>query len=217
MRDYNDIESLFDEAIERDDLDGLKALIAQHGGVEQISAMVVHVAVSNKKPEVLEWLLSQGFDPNQNQPGEAYFEQTPLFWATFPRHRQMMEILVRYGARVSAEVGVDETSLHLVAADGDLEDLTFLLEHADGRNALEVKDFLRRTPLQCAVESQNIAAVRILLEAGADGNNLYDPIDGPALLAAMLQDELERQAPPTPVGWRFPPTRSVIDGVRKKL
>ena len=192
MRDNSENEQPFDDAIESGDMACLQQLVAHCGGSEHIGAPLVHMAVNRKQPELLEWILSQGFDPNQSTAGEAYFEQTPLFWATFSRERRMMEILVRYGAKVGAEVGVDETSLHLVAAEGDVEGLVLLLEHAAGREALEVRDYLRRTPLQCAMESLNMTAVRILLEAGADGGNLEDPIDGPALLAALQRDELER-------------------------
>lgn len=116
MRDYSDQEQPFDDAIQAGDLARLQRLVAQHGGVERIDAPPVHMAVNRKQPELLEWLLSQGFDPNGGPAGEATFEQTPLFWATFGRERRMMESLARYGARVGAEVGAgpDELAFRVV-------------------------------------------------------------------------------------------------------
>jgi hypothetical protein len=87
-----------------------------------------------------------------------------------------------------------------------METLVFLLDHASGADALEVVDYAQRTPLQCAMESLNMSAVRVLLEAGANGDALEDPIDGPSFLAALHRDELERQRPlPRDRRWRFPP------------
>ena len=199
MTEYSKIADMFDDIIANEDLARLKEFTAEEGGVEYIDAPLVQMAVNRKKPEMLEWILSQGFDPNRTDPSEPAFEQTPLFWATFSKHREMMTILVRYGAKVTAEIGADETSLHIAASDGDVESLVLLLEHASGRDALEVVDYVQRTPLQCAMESLNMSAVRVLLEAGANGDALENPIDGPSFLAALHRDELE-----TPASLRLP-------------
>ena len=133
---------------------------------------VLHRAAEESTVEIVEYLLSLGFDVNSNPEGERGFEVTPLCYAAARMSRDKREAMVRFlverGANANAGAGKNSTPLHGAALHESPELIHYLMDHgADPR----FEDEEDRTPLAVAIEFKSTEAEAALRERGA-------PLDG---------------------------------------
>lgn len=132
--------------------------------------------------------LSNGADPNLCRSDGT----TPLYWAAAKNSSALVEVLVESGARVEAERQEDgHTSLHQAVAHGNVEIVKALL-NAGGKSALNIFDYIARTPLMWAADNEDVEVAKLLIEAGADVNAHDESrIGNNALLRAAERDNVE--------------------------
>jgi ankyrin repeat protein len=87
---------------------------------------------------------------------------TPLDYAFCNGRKDMLESLIMKGFRFPSEKGIREKLLLSAAGMGDTA-LVELLLKSDGVN-IETRDTIQRTPLLCAVQKDQTAVVKVLLE-----------------------------------------------------
>lgn len=129
---------------------------------------------------------------------------------TRPAHRPtriawaLAALLLSFGAGIAPPAAAQQaptaeerqayTGLHAAADRGDLAAIARLAAHPGGRAAREARDAQGRTPLHVATFARQTAAVRALLQAGADPSALeagrYDAVT----IAAVADDEATLQA-----------------------
>ncbi|KAL8993426.1 MAG: hypothetical protein Q9169_006358 [Polycauliona sp. 2 TL-2023] len=100
------------------------------------------------------------------------FSRTPLHWAAWQGHQGVVVLLLANGASVKARDTQKWTALHLAASQGYVEILDLLLPNLE----IDAKDGYGATALYRAAEGGHEAAVRLLLDKGAntDVPNDYD-------------------------------------------
>ncbi len=155
----------------------------------------LHEAVAEKDADLVRQALAQGADPNfPEPPGDSFSSfvgTTELFWVANGGDLKIARLLLEAGAKVAAEKHSEESSLHAAVKDANLPMVNLLLDY-DGAVALDWFDYVNRTPLMIAVEMENIAIARRLLDAGADVNAHNAPrIGNAALHAAAASGTLE--------------------------
>nr|QBK92095.1 MAG: ankyrin repeat protein [Pithovirus LCPAC304] len=122
--------------------------------------------------ECIESSLQLGIDPNfQNKFGE-----TALLWAASYRHRDIVRLLLEYGAkpdirsvtgRTALGVSIEHDRLRWEWSPGDIRIIALLLEH--GANP-DISNKLGNTALINASHVADIDIVRLLLEHNANPN-----------------------------------------------
>ena len=173
----------------------LRALLLKYGAREDTSdRQELEALIGDNALEEVEKLL---------QKQTALAREAMTFWGegilagpANSGHREMIELLIRYGARVPdvskwapnyyfkhigiaallLEKGMNPnhmnwhhfTLLHHMAAEGDIPKARLLLDHGAGINTIDEE--YRSTPLGCAARRGQKEMVGLLLERGADPN-----------------------------------------------
>lgn len=144
--------------------------IAEIDSDECLYGSPLHAAAEGCQTEVLELLLSVGADVNRRRPDTG---ETPLHTIMFcPQAFRVVEHLLRNGADVNLRSHENVSPLHW--AVGRLrfaEDETLAIVHLllEAGSDIDVRcDPYGRTPLLYAANQGSAAAMRILVEAGAD-------------------------------------------------
>lgn len=156
-------------------------------GVNVNSWPLVHYAVFNQNPDVLETLLERGADANGLTKGS--FPQTPLFLCVrmiWPKDEhedhanwkknldekmKCIDLLLEHGADLNADPDNSGYSPFFVAIQhGVVEVVQKLLEKGGDHGAINKPDSKGRTPLQHAAFNGNLNMVNFLIEQGADIN-----------------------------------------------
>jgi ankyrin repeat protein len=116
--------------------------------------------------------------------------------------------ILRFTEDLSLEERFELGRLHQAAADGDIDEIRRLLQ-TEHKNLLNVFDELSLTPLMRAAMGEHIAAVKLLIAAGADvnahdnrriGNTAINEVAGDGSFE-MIEALLEAGADPTIRGW----------------
>ena len=116
--------------------------------------------------------------------------------------------ILRFTEDLSLEERFELGRLHQAAADGDIDEIRRLLQ-TEHKNLLNVFDELSLTPLMRAAMGEHIAAVKLLLAAGADvnahdnrriGNTAINEVAGDGSFE-VVEVLLEAGADPTIRGW----------------
>ncbi|MBP7460375.1 MAG: ankyrin repeat domain-containing protein [Candidatus Delongbacteria bacterium] len=213
-------QSLFD-MIENRKTDEIKTMIQQHPDLmkqpDRYGRYPIHLAASKGNQELVEFMISQGADPNSVTP-----HQTSLMhFAAFGGNARIVAALIHQGIAVDPVNRQGVTPLIYAAQIGNLEIVHLLIEHgADyhyqdptGRTALfhtlengkqEVGDYLislginrldirslsGNTLLHAAVKSGLHSSARSLLKLGIDHgiSNRYG--DTPIMIALYRHDSL---------------------------
>jgi ankyrin repeat protein len=172
----------------------LRQLLIQHGAVEDNSDRhKLETLIEEDNLSAVEAMLKQ--NPALATDPMTFWGEGILASPANSNHQDMVELLVRYGARVPdvakwgpeyyfkhasiggwllqhAGMNPDHCNwqhfslLHRAAADGDLTKMTLLVDHGATINAVDEE--YRSTPLGCAARWGQLAAVKFLLDRGAD-------------------------------------------------
>lgn len=147
----------------------------------------LHEAVAEEDIDLVRQALAEGADPNAL--GED--GSTPLYWAVSGGDVAIAHVLLKAGARVASDSQEAFCTFHAAVEDMNLPMVNLLLDY-DGAAALNLFDYIDRTPLIIAVETENIPIVRRLLDAEADVNAHNEPrIGDTALYCAVKKGTLE--------------------------
>ncbi len=141
-------------------------------------------AIRYKQPDLVKYLLEKG--ANVNGPDIVY---TPLFFATIQLEKDIVQLLLEYGADPNQGSRINYILLkpiHMAIAKDQLEILQLLVE-----GGADLNDNTFQLPLSLAMEEKKPAMVDFLLEAGADVN-------------------AEGTKPPASVKTQFPPLIAAI-------
>lgn len=166
-------------SLEVGDLEKAKLLfsLAKQNNIEYIEEPLLHAACS-KNPEVIEWLLEKGFNPNvANKDGI-----TPLMQATYFGNSKGIKLLLKAGTPIDTADKNGETALMKAAKRGETACAKLLIEAGANVNLVNGD---KDTVLMIAVENRNLDIVKLLLEAGADVNK-GDEDSSPLRLVAMF-------------------------------
>ncbi|CZR58590.1 uncharacterized protein PAC_08482 [Phialocephala subalpina] len=133
--------------------------------------------------EAVEALLKRGANPNSKDKGN--FSGSPMLLASGRNDLgiETMRHLVKYGADVNPTFHKLGWTPLLKASDmGNDGEVEFLLSVGANPN---VKDYAQRTPLRYAIHHARETSVRMLLDAGADREAIFDDDLRPVHLAAI--------------------------------
>lgn len=137
----------------------------------------LHEAIAWKDIDLVRQALAEGADPN----GIGEDGGTPLYHAVAGGELGVVRALLKAGARVSADREKESRTLHAAVEDNNPSMVDLLLEH-DAGEALNLFDYVERTPLIIAVQLENAAIAHRLLQAGADVNARKEPNNGDTAL-----------------------------------
>jgi ankyrin repeat protein len=154
------------EAVKRQDLRGVEALLKQGADVNQQQesdgATALQWAAYVDDVPILDALIRAGAKPNlANQLGV-----TPLMLACANRNPATVDLLLKGGADPNAKSGDRESPVMTAARVGNPAVLKMLLEHGGDANAKEALQ--GQTALMWAVSQQHPDVVRLLVDHGAD-------------------------------------------------
>ncbi|MHC4206587.1 MAG: ankyrin repeat domain-containing protein, partial [Planctomycetota bacterium] len=134
---------------------------------------LLHAAAEAGSKGMVELLTAKGanIDVKDNEGG------TPLWYARDKDHTEIVELLLKRGARSEAPV----MALLAPARDGDVEKVRLLIEKGADVNA---RDNRGRTPLQLAAARGHIGVAELLVKKGADIDAKSDTSETTALIGA---------------------------------
>lgn len=160
------VESPVADAAERGDLDAVRALLRQGADVNTAQSdgmTALHWAASNNDVDVARTLLYAGATVRAKTRLGGY---TPLHLASRGGHAEVVRLILEAGADPDAYTTTGVTAMHF-AADADAGDVVDALA-AHGGDVDARDGFAKRTPLMFATVRGADAAVRALLDAGAE-------------------------------------------------
>lgn len=159
------------------------------------SEVALFEAAVKGNAEAVQALLAKGVaaDVRDNRNGPNW-DQTPLMYAAQHGHRDVVDVLLKAGADVSAkDWGFEETTreeqpLHYAMLSGNTGVIERLLAAGADVNALNTSG---NTPLNIAIERGHLEAVRFLLRRGAKLNLDPKTRHFPPLCVAVSAKQLE--------------------------
>ncbi len=160
-------ESPVAEAAKRDDIEAIRALLADGADVNAAHGdgmTGLHWAALNGNAEIARLLIDAGA---ALEAATRLGAHTPLHVAAKEGQGEVVAILVEAGADPAAVTETGATPLHFAAASGDVRAVTVLLDHGAAVDPREPQ--WGQTPLMFAAALGRTGAVAALLKSGADG------------------------------------------------
>lgn len=160
------VETPVADAAQANDAAQVRALLQQGADVnapQPDGLTALHWAAFNGSPEIVDVLLYAGASLEPRTRAGGY---TPLHLAARSGHASIVGLLLERGAEVDTWTSTGVTALHFAAQANDAESVRALVTHGADINAPD--GFQSRTPLVFAASRDATAAVRTLLELGAD-------------------------------------------------
>jgi ankyrin repeat protein len=160
-------------AIKLNDLRLVVFLVVHGANINQIDTHgwnPIHVAISNKNIRIVRFLIENGANINLCD----NVGWTPLHSALSLNHRVLVEVLIEYNANVNISDNFGNTPLHRlvkvynnVFANHSVANILMikLIKHGADVNKKNNDD---ETPLQCALSTDIVMPMKILLAAGAN-------------------------------------------------
>ena len=145
----------------------------EHGGMEiefddtdtfEKPATALLEAVRNNDLESCRVLIASGVDINEISGSP---ERTALIYAAEYGYREIVELLIKAGADVSAQADEGLSALYLASVQGKVEVVDMLLKAGAQSGIVDDNDV---TPLHGAAYLQHPEVVELLIKAGADVN-----------------------------------------------
>ncbi|KAK4223218.1 hypothetical protein QBC38DRAFT_517311 [Podospora fimiseda] len=118
------------------------------------------------------------------------YGRTPLFWAATRGHRDVVELLLDYGAPIDSKDQSKMTALHMAVTNEHKDVVELLIKRS---SKLEEKAYYDETPLMRAIQADSKEIVTLLLENGARTDSLPIPPGFPRLLKSR-HDPIEDRA-----------------------
>jgi ankyrin repeat protein len=173
----------------------LAAARADLNAVDNDGHSVFYLAAVNGNAPLVEYLISQGVDPNaRSEYGETSLHMAVASASLTPEQLlTAVKLIVRAGVDVNAVDRAGRTALHILADWGGVEVADYLLSHSADPN---IRDTHSRTPLLACAKSRyqpherQLAMAKSLVMAGADAH-AGDEYGNPALTWAALQGNEE--------------------------
>jgi ankyrin repeat protein len=147
-----------------------------------------------------------------------------LYEATKNGHDETMEVLLDHDAQLARSEGLAASTLCQVVCNGDIMTLRRLLKAGIQVNAA---DYDKRTAVHIAAAEGNVAAMRVLVEHGADltvkdrwSNTLYEEADrstSEELLEYLGTLKDASDGPPLESPSDGPPLESLLNGPPSEL
>jgi Ankyrin repeats (3 copies)/Carboxypeptidase regulatory-like domain len=147
----------------------------------------LHAAVETGNIDIVQYLLDSGAKTNIRD----FDKRTPLMMIDGDASAELLDLLLRYGAKLQLVDKLGNTVLHRFVENGDDEEIIrLLITHGAGVNAVNKEG---ETALMIAAENSNRDDVKTLLESGADvtkqsrsGKSAWD-VAGTAEIRTMLE------------------------------
>lgn len=128
----------------------------------------LHFAVANDNFKTLKMLLDKRRDNIAVINAKDEDEETILHSAIKRGNKEIVDLLLKNKADISATDKRGRTALHLAAKDADLDLVKLLIENYAN---MEVTDSAGETVLHSAVRGGNLSVIKLLLNAGIDAKN----------------------------------------------
>ena len=179
------------DAAQRGDVETVRALLRRGADVNAAQGdgmRALHWAATMGRADIIDVLLYAGADPESTTRLGAY---TALHLASKAGHAEAIERLMQGHARPETETSTGATALHFAARSGRADAVATLIRH--GAEVDSRAGSAEQTPLIWATASDRVAAMTILLEAGADVSLTSSVVDYVAISAQDRPARLLRQ------------------------
>lgn len=177
-------------------------LSAEQGNLSMVSALLdknihvdstdeegvnaLHTAASNGNEKVLSLLLSKG----ASLEARTIYGWTALMLAAYYGHFMVCWILIQHKADIHARNELGSTALDCAARSGHVQIAALLIESAQVNSEDDTSQVCLDTPLMNAAQHGHEAALKLLLEKGADVNYRQETTGWTALMLAALNGHM---------------------------
>jgi cytohesin len=140
----------------------------------------LHDAAKDGDLKKIRRLLKRGIDVNAK---DEFYGRTPLHWAVYNKHKDVVELLISVGAEVDARAKDDKTPLHVAAENGPKDIAELLI--AGGADLEAVDTFYGGTPLHWAAYRGPKDVAKLLIKKGANIEAVDTFYEGTPLFLAV--------------------------------
>ena len=96
---------------------------------DKVNATPLHSACFNGNVSIVRWILNKSKNKLQDVELKTFGGETPLMWAAYGGHNDVIQLLIKVGANVNTQDSVGNTPLHAAASSSSVGALLALLHH----------------------------------------------------------------------------------------